>query len=293
MFAVHCDILASGSDSCSNIGRTAHLRYIVCLSFGAESAWTDVTQNSACARLCTRQYIEEQTVMAQLWLQARGNEYMAGILARLQATEPVATDDTFTYCAPEPSAFQNFNGEDLTDAQLDRVLRTHFGLGELYSDGVYTGLTVPTDENGQNLTFKIADGSPGVKAKGSDVPYSNVVGVDIRTCAGPVHVVDRFLTPQGLEGVVVTNGTNGTCTPAIPAIRRAGGDGLLTAVEIAVVRTFSHRRSAALPDAGALPILQLDLLCCAVCGAAGDDRSCSNTPLHIRTCWCRHVAIRK
>ena len=158
---------------------------------------------------------------------------MKRLMENFNSTKPVPKNETFTYCAPIPSAVQQVNLRDLSDQQLDTVLRTHLGIGELYSQGVYTGLTVPTDANAQRLQFRVKGGKAGVKAEGSDVPYSNVVGVDIRTCAGPVHVIDSVLTPRGLEtAFAIAEGPGagplGAPAPApdsAPGPRSAGGGG--------------------------------------------------------------------
>ena len=116
-------------------------------------------------------------------MQARGNKDMAALLERLTDDQPTSEENTFTYCAPTPTAFNQVNGDLMTDDQLDMFLRTHLGLGELYAKGVYQGLTVPTDAKSQQLRFRIEGQSPGVKADGSDSPYSNVVHVDVRCLA--------------------------------------------------------------------------------------------------------------
>jgi Fasciclin domain len=169
-------------------------------------------------------------------MQAHGSKFFRRLLSNLQSTAPVPADEAFTYCAPVPQSFDAINASALTDAQLEEVLRTHLGIGQLYSDGVYTGLTVPTEASNQRLTFRKTSAGAGVRALGSEVPYSNVIAVDVRTCAGPVHVIDRFLTPAGLEGVISGNATkNSTCTPAVPAMKKAGGDAIVSAIELAVV----------------------------------------------------------
>ena len=80
------------------------------------------------------------------------------------------------------------------------------------------------------------------------MPYSNVVAPDVESCAGPIHVLDSMLVPRGLESVAVANGTNGAalespalapgaeCVPTAVAAERAGGGGIIAAVEIAAVR---------------------------------------------------------
>ena len=54
-------------------------------------------------------------------------------------------------------------------------------------------------------------------------------------------MLDRFLTPKGLEGVAIggknKSAGNNTCTPAVPAIREANGTGIVSAVELAAVRS--------------------------------------------------------
>ena len=182
-------------------------------------------------------------------VQARGSMEARALLDRFQQTEPVAPGDAFTYCAPVPASLSGVNTTALTNSQFDLLLNTHLGDGILYAAGVEDGLVVPTNAPGQSLSFRLTDPmKPGVKALGSRVPFSNVVGVDIDSCAGPIHVIDSVLIPRGLEGVAVADedgeadapvayAPGGACVLTVVAANQAGGGGLITAVELAVVRT--------------------------------------------------------
>jgi Fasciclin domain len=125
------------------------------------------------------------------------------------------------------------------------VLATHVAFGDYsLNDGVST-----TSGTGAGSTLKIdfSKGAAGeVAVEGSDAPPATVVKELGTSCNGPVYVISSVLVPKNVAdtsafaaasaAAVSPAPAPGTCTPAVPAIKKAGGDGITTAVELAAVR---------------------------------------------------------
>ena len=179
-------------------------------------------------------------------LQDKASDVSQGALDAFRASTP--QDNHVTTFVPAAGDLGAVDTDQLSNEQLARILGTHVAHGS-YTTEDSTG-EVGTFSSAQLDLSSLSGGSPAVTVvDGSGGPVS-VTTPDLQSCAGPVHVLGGLLVPPEVgttpEFAAATGmprsadapapGPAGACVPTVEAATQAGGGGLITAVELAVVR---------------------------------------------------------
>jgi transforming growth factor-beta-induced protein len=151
----------------------------------AEVTMTDVPASNGVIHVIDRVLIPPSGDLVTTAVAADDFTALTGAVTDAGLVETLSSD-TFTVFAPLDAAFDALMELPTGEALVD-VLTYHVIPGAVFSHSLSDGLTVQT-VNGASVTFSV---SP----EGAMIDDANIVGVDIVTTNGVIHVIDKVIIP--------------------------------------------------------------------------------------------------
>jgi uncharacterized surface protein with fasciclin (FAS1) repeats len=177
----------------------------VFINGNTEVVTTDIVASNATIHVINKVLLPPTQTIAQV---ALGNPDFSTLVAALAKTNSLGfatLPGNRTVFAPTNAAFAQLpaplnnaaNISAITDNAtintLRNVLRLHLLNNRVFSPSLRENQVVPTLFSGNNLTITLA-GGPRVKGAGN-ASGANIIGVDILTSNGVIHVIDKVLLP--------------------------------------------------------------------------------------------------
>ena len=186
-------------------------------------------------------------------LQAQGSDVSADILDDL-TVQNNSPDSGYTIFLPSEGQFNSVKFGAFSNEQRARILATHIAYGDYGLQTGFTGTIGTAGASNVAIDFSDPDNATVVVADVPGAPVATAQGEE-DSCTGHIIFIDSVLVPQEVAGTPAAQrglpedlaappapanrSGNSTCQPAVPAMRAAGGGGIVSAIELAVVSSCS------------------------------------------------------